>query len=602
MIPFRSLLAVFVVLAALGTSLGTGRPVFAAEVIIQLPANAQGIGDHLRAASLSVQTAARKDATAQDLLAAARADYARMVGALYEIGGYGGVVSILVDGREAADIPPFAAPARIGRIVLRVEPGPLFVFSTTRIAPLAPGTDLPEGFRPGAPAFSTVITQATATAGKAWREAGHARVAIAGQRLVADHRGARLAAEVTLAPGPRLRFGELALARPGAVRPARIRAIAGLPTGRVYHPREVKKASERLRRTGAFSSVVLTDAEQIGPGDSLDILATLADATPRRFGFGAEVSSLEGLTLSSFWLHRNLLGGAERLRIEGEVGGIGGNSGGIDYSVSARFDRPATFTPDTALFFEATAQSRDEPDYRQRSVKVSGGLSHIFSDTLSGEVALAYQFSDVTDALGARRLEHVLFPARLTLDTRDKALDARKGMFVDLELTPFVGLGGGGSGARMLIDARHYVELGHSGGLILAARAQLGSVAGAQIAGVPPEMLFFSGGAGSVRGQPYQSLAVNLPSGQKVGGRSFAALSAELRARLKGPWSVVGFADGGFVGAGSWGNGTGNSHGGAGFGLRYDTGLGPIRVDIATPLDSDAGRDFEIYIGIGQAF
>ncbi len=40
------------------------------------------------------------------LLAKARGDYARMTGALYNLGYYGGVISILVNGREAASIPP----------------------------------------------------------------------------------------------------------------------------------------------------------------------------------------------------------------------------------------------------------------------------------------------------------------------------------------------------------------------------------------------------------------------------------------------------------------------------------------------------------------
>lgn len=595
---FRPLLSVLLALALLGGV----RAVAAAEVTIALPADAQGLGGHLRDASLSVETAAREDATAQDLLAAARADYARMVGALYEVGRYGGVVSIRVDGREAADMPAFAAPARIGRIAIRVEPGPLFTFSQTRIAPLAPGTRLPEGFRPGWPAFSETIGKTTAAAGRGWREAGHAKVAIAAQRLVADHRGARLAADITLAPGPRLRFGQLVVARPGNVRPGRVRAIAGLPTGEVYHPDEVREASRRLRRTGAFSSVVLDEAETPGPDGTLDIVATLADARPRRFGFGAELSSLEGLTLSGFWLHRNLMGGAERLRIDAEVGGIGGDSGGIDYVLSARFDRPATFTSDTGLFLSARAQEKDEPDYRERSVRLGGGLSHIFSDTLTGEAGIAYQYSDIDDDLGSRRLEHVLFPARLTWDTRDDDLNARQGVYIDLDVTPFVGIGGGGLGARLYLDARQYISLTRDGGLVLATRAQLGTVNGASLTQVPPEMLFFSGGAGTVRGQSYKSLGIDLPGGRQVGGRSFSALSAELRADLSGPWSVVGFADGGFVGAGSWWDGVRDSHYGAGFGVRYDTGLGPVRVDIATPLDSSAGSEFELYIGIGQAF
>lgn len=581
--------------------LGTARIAGAAEVFIQLPASATGLDGQLRDASISVKTVEEEGVTTQDILAAARADYARMVGALYEVGRYGGVVSIKVDGREAADISPLATPSQIRQIVIQVQPGPLFRFSTTRIAPIAPETELPEGFRPGATAYSAVVGEAVDASVETWRNRGHAKVAIADQRITANHAGARLSAEVTLAPGPRLTFGDLVVTRQGAVRPDRIRDIAGLPTGKVYSPEEVRKASRRLRRTGAFSSVVLEDAENIGPGNTLDINATLADAKPRRFGFGAEISSLEGLTLSGFWLHRNLLGGAERLRIEGKVSGIGGDSGGMDYIFSSRFDRPATFNPDTDLYLSARAQELDEPDFRERSIRVGGGFLHRFSDELTGEIGVAYQFTDINDDLGSRTLEHFLLPASLEYDTRDVELNAKKGVYANLELTPFVGLDNDSLGARLYFDARQYLTFGKTDGLTFATRAQFGSVSGAGIAQVPPDMLFYSGGAGTVRGQSYKDLAVNLGPGLRIGGRSFAAVSAELRARVKDKWSVVGFADAGFVGRDSfWDNGS--SHYGAGIGVRYDTGLGPIRVDLATPLGSNAGDNVELYIGIGQAF
>lgn len=582
--------------------LGLGGPSFATEVIFQLPPRAQGLGGHLTDASLSVQAAAGEDSTPQDILAAAQADYARLVSALYEVGRYGAVVSIRVDGREAAEISPFDAPARIGRIVIRIEPGPLFTFSTTRLAPLAPGTRLPEEFRPGRPAFSEFIGDAISASAVAWREAGHAKVSIADQRIAANHRNARLSAEITLAPGPRLTFGNLVVRETGNVRPERIRAIAGLPEGEVYHPDEVEEASRRLRRTGAFRSVVLEEAEAIGPGNTLDIEATLIDAKPRRFGFGAEISSLEGLSVSSFWLHRNLFGGAERLRIEGEVKGIGGDSGGIDYIFSTRFERPATFNPDTDFFAEIEAKELNEPDYRQRYIRAGAGLTYIFSEELTGEAGIAYQYADIDDALGSRRLEHVFLPARLTYDTRDDPLDATEGAFLDLDVTPFAGIDNDGLGARALLDARTYLGFGEGDRFVFASRAQIGTVNGASLTEVPPDMLFFSGGAGTVRGQPYQSLGIPVAPGLQVGGRSFAALSAELRAQVKGKWSAVAFADAGFVGADSWWDDGGQTHYGAGFGVRYDTGLGPIRVDLATPLGSNAGEEVELYIGVGQAF
>ncbi|MEL6119770.1 MAG: hypothetical protein AAFR49_08825, partial [Pseudomonadota bacterium] len=70
----------------------------ATEVFLQLPPDAQGLEDHLTSAASSFEAVEREGATPQDIMAAARADYGRVAAALYEVGYYGGVISILVDG------------------------------------------------------------------------------------------------------------------------------------------------------------------------------------------------------------------------------------------------------------------------------------------------------------------------------------------------------------------------------------------------------------------------------------------------------------------------------------------------------------------------
>lgn len=575
---------------------------WATEVSLNAPAVSGDFADKLRSESIAVQTARRENATPQDMLAAAQADYARLTGVLYAAGYYGGVISIKVDGREAATVPPLDELPRVDRITLNVDPGPPFTFSTARITPLAPGTELPEGFARGQQARADAVRDATRAGVERWRDVGHAKADVAGQSVTADHRNTTLSAEVALAPGPRLTFGKLTGPDDSRVRASRVRAIADLPTGKVYDPEAVKEAANRLRRTGAFRSVALEESDVIGPGQTLDFHADLTDAKRRRVGFGGEVSSLEGLSISAFWLHRNLLGGAERLRFDAEVGGIGGDSGGIDYLLSARFERPATFNSDTGLYLGARIEELNEPDFRERTVEVGAGLTHIFADHLKGEAGIAYRYSEVDDDLGSRTLEQIIFPGRLTWDRRDNELDAREGAFVNLQLTPFIGLNGSAAGARIYTDARAYHSFGAENGLTLAARAQIGTVAGAQASEVPPAFLFFSGGAGTVRGQPYQSLAIDLGGGRRIGGRSFMAFSGELRAQINDTFGAVAFADTGYISADDLGNGTGEWHSGAGIGGRYYTGIGPIRVDVATPLDGDAGSDFELYIGIGQAF
>ena len=46
----------------------------------------------------------------------------------------------------------------------------------------------------------------------------------------------------------------------------------------------------------------------------------------------------------------------------------------------------------------------------------------------------------------------------------------------------------------------------------------------------------------------------------------------------------------------------GGGHSGAGLGLRYDTPVGPIRLDVATPVGGNTGDGVQVYVGLGQAF
>lgn len=580
-------------------------PVRTAEVRLSAPQSPDKFAEKLRSASLSVTAAAQDDSTAQDLLAAAQADYARLIGVLYAEGFYGGTIAVRVDGREAADIPPLSPPEEIEQIEITVTRGAEFLFDHAEVSPLSPKTKTPETFREGELAKAALIAEATRAGIDGWRDAGHAKARIAAEDIVADHPRARLDARIALDPGPRLRFGALEIVEgdsPSRVRAARIRDIAGLPTGRVFSPAKIDAAANRLRRTGAFRSVRLTEADTPNLDGTLDIAAQVSDAKRRRVGAGVELASLEGITLSGFWLHRNLLGGAERLRIDALIGGIGGESGGEDLRLGARLDRPATFTPDTGAFVLANIEDRNEPDYRERKAELGGGITHVFSDDLTAEAGLTYRYSEITDDLGKRELQHILLPLRATWDRRDDPLNPRDGLYLDVALTPFAGLDQGGSGARIYADLRDYLTLGESRRFTLAGRAQLGSVAGASIIDVPADMLFYSGGAGTVRGQSYQSLGVDLAPNITVGGRSFLGVSGELRAMVNKNVQAVAFADAGFVGEDALGTGTGDWHGGAGLGARYFTAVGPIRIDLATPLDSDAGTTFEIYIGIGQAF
>lgn len=559
----------------------------------------------LRLASILLASEKAGTVDAQDLFADARAEYASLLGALYASGYYSPVIHILIDGREAAGIAALDAPDRIGRISVQVDPGPVFAFSRATVAPLAAGTVLPEGFAAGKVAESGAVIAAVGAAVDGWRAVGYAKAEAGAQNLVADHDAATLSADVTINAGPRLRFGPLVIQGQDRMRTARILEIAGLPEGAVYSPKDIKRATDRLRRTGVFKSVTLVEDDAITAPDLLGITATLVEEKPRRYSFGAEIASFDGLMLNGSWLHRNLFGGAERLTLRGEVLNIGVQTGGIDYGLGLTLDRPATFTPDTTLSFGTNYDHLDEADFVSDGFDATLTLTQVFSDTLTAQAGFGYEYSSVTDVVRTTVYQNLSLPIGVTWDKRDSKTDAAKGFYLDAEVKPFLGFGVTDSGARLTADLRGYRAVGDR--LVFAGRLQAGAILGATLIGTPRDDLFYSGGGGTVRGQPYQSLGVNVLRDAslatfKTGGTYFLAGSVEARVKVTESIGVVGFVDVGQVDVNGFFSDAGNWHAGAGLGLRYATGVGPVRLDLAVPVGGSTGDGLQIYVGLGQAF
>lgn len=594
---FRAVAPGSALTAALCLALAT--PTAGAELVLRAPAP---LADDLRAASLTGSALDAGETNVQDLIAAAQSDYRRVLAALYEQGYFSAEVHVLVDGREAAGLSALNPPAGINRIEITVDPGPAFTFGRAQVAPLPQGMTPAPGFAPGQPAGTAIMREAAQGAVAAWRQSGHAKAQVTDQDIVADHAVNRVDASFRVTPGPRLTFGPSRISPDSAdsrVRPERIRAIAGIPEGKVYDPDAIDTAERRLRRTGAFRSATVTEDAGIGPNDTLGTEIAVEDAKPRRFGVGAELSTTEGLKLTGYWLHRNAFGGAERLRFDAEIAGIGGGTGGIDYSLGATLTRPAFRHPDAQLTFRALIEREDEPTYLSDHVELAVGVDRIVSDRLTLRAELAFRLAQTRDVQGWRDFRHVLLTGGATWDNRDSGTDPRKGAYAEVDVTPFLGFAGSSSGVRATADLRGYRAVGSR--VVLAGRMQAGSVLGPSIAATPPDFLFYSGGGGTVRGQGYQSLGVGTGA-NRTGGKSFAAFSAELRTDVSDKIGAVAFVDYGYVAASSTFDG-GDWHGGAGIGVRYKTGLGPIRADLATPLTgSGAGKSVSLYVGIGQAF
>jgi translocation and assembly module TamA len=147
-----------------------------------------------------------------------------------------------------------------------------------------------------------------------------------------------------------------------------------------------------------------------------------------------------------------------------------------------------------------------------------------------------------------------------------------------------------------------YHAFGEGNRFVVAGRVAASVLTVDDITGVAANKRLYVGGAGSVRGYGYQNIGPRDMDGNLIGGRSSLVLSGELRYRMNEQLGLVAFVDAGNAYSAML-PGFGDFKVGVGGGLRYLTPVGPIRLDVAVPLQPESGDpSVAIYVGLGQAF
>jgi outer membrane translocation and assembly module TamA len=138
-----------------------------------------------------------------------------------------------------------------------------------------------------------------------------------------------------------------------------------------------------------------------------------------------------------------------------------------------------------------------------------------------------------------------------------------------------------------------------------------GTLAGPSAALIPFYKRYFVGGSTSIRGWGRYQVSPLTPSGEPIGGRTMMELSTEARFGIRGKLGGVLFVDGGNAWEGPWEVQLTKLRWAVGPGIRYDTPIGPMRVDLGVQLNPIDGlvlegnpekRKWRVHFSIGQAF
>ena len=505
------------------------------------------------------------------------------------------------DGTVKASVDRDAKPVAV---TLTVDKGKLFRFGTYDIRfvdtddpPKAP-TPADLGFVTGAPARGEDIL-------KAGRELFQ-RLAVDARPLAkrvdrvitVDHRNNTVDVSVVIDPGPPARFGPVTFQGLERTSESYVQEWITWQQGDPWDQSAVNTFRLGLSGTGLFGSVIVKTPDHVDAKDELPITVVVTEAKPRSIGASVSYSTDRGLGGKVFWRHRNLFGHNENF--EATV-----SADFLQQGVSVEFTRPNFKKLDQTLFATADA-ARDETDaYSGYEANAELGMIWALADRWRFATSGTLAWSNLDSADG--RQSSLLFRLPLTLSYRgsDNELNPTEGVRFDLGVSPAVG-----EASKALLfnessaELRAYQPLDEEHRYVLAGRVELASIVGEETSDIPANARLYAGGGGSIRGYAYQTVGPLDADNNPLGGRSRIELSGEFRMRVWGDFGVVPFVDAGNVYNSEFPSFDEPLQWAAGIGFRYYSIAGPLRLDVAFPINRRPNIDdpFQLYISLGQAF
>ncbi|MBW1952004.1 MAG: BamA/TamA family outer membrane protein [Deltaproteobacteria bacterium] len=411
-------------------------------------------------------------------------------------------------------------------------------------------------------------------------------------------------------PGLLCRFGAIKITGEDLETPETlIRRCLTFHPGEIFSLEKIYDSQSKLYALDLFQSVMVTP-EKVPPGQTeIPITVTLKEKKKRSLKLGAGYGSEDEFRGRAILRFRNLAGGGRLLDLYTKYSRL-------ETRMEGSFYNPLFLCTFADLNINGGVLRRYLPGFTDRSFYSREVLEREFPWKIKGYIGHGLEFSRpfnipieslelLTETEPGKTYQSSMLLWGLSRDSTDNPADPQRGGLMTLsgEYAPDF-LGSRLQFIHSLMEVRHYQNLGRKN-LVLAGRVKFGLINPIQeTAEIPIVRRFFSGGMGSVRGYRLDYLGPRNPAGDPLGGNSLLEGGLEFRFPIFKELRGVAFMDCGNVFLEVDDTDLGQLKYGAGFGLRYQTPVGPVGLDVAFPLNPiDRERDdYQIYFTIGQAF
>jgi len=565
------------------------------EVTFNVPAD-DGLKQQIEASSRLLSLKSSPPASMAALKRRANDDAARFERVLRSRGYYDSDITTEV----AGDAPPY-------QVTVTIAPGDRFTLAAFDIA-YAGGPPEHEAARAnlgdlgialGAPAVADAVVAGEARLLRWLANHGYPFATLDDRLVLLDIVDRTLWVQVTVKSGPLVRFGDLQISGLQRSRPVLVERAVDWRPGDIYDQREVDATVVRLGGTGVFSSVAIEPAggaEDAAGERAMDVV--VAEGPPRSISVGLGYESDLGPEVQFGWEHRNIFGEAERLSVRTTLGMQ-------RQRVDTTLTKPDFLQRDQNLIVSGNLVNERFDAYDETGIETSALLERKLSENWIASAGVAGELFRISDDIGPDRSLLFGLPLRAVYDNSDNLLNPTEGYRLTLLTTPWAGQAD--TAVQFLTTsaiASAYRPLDADRRVVVAVRGEVGTIIGADLAELPANQRFYAGGGGSVRGYEYQKAGPLNRNNDPTGGKSLIAVSGELRLMVTEQFGVVPFIDGGTVYPDARPDFGDEFFWGAGLGLRYLTAVGPVRFDVAVPLDRRPNIDdsYQFYISLGQAF
>ncbi len=551
---------------------------------------------------------------------AARSDKTSFEQALKAAGYYQGVVDFSLETRKE----------NLLTVIFTVTPGPLYRISDYKITYLDKVGDLKNdsthptrftqfGLNPrgisgsrnktvdGAFDFGAADGAALLNAQQAFLKGlwdnGFPSAKIEARRVIANPENATAIAQFEFSSGPKALFGAPVINGLTRTHEKYIASLLTYEIGALYNKSDIINYRDKLSQTGLFDNIDISPAATQGDGNT-PVLINLTERKHRTIGAGAFYSTSEGPGGRIFYENRNLFKNAERFRAELEFSQI-------EQSVTTSLDKPLSTLPGS-IFLQGAFINETTDAFDARTINITGGVSKFwFDQKLETRGGLALETSSVEPNNGApqQRTFFVSAPFVVNWNNEDDFLNPTKGVRSSLLITPYTGTD---NFTQIEATARTRYAFGARKRIITAFRGRVGATVGSDLEELPFNKRFFSGGGGSARGFGFQEAGPveiqNNADGEIInvtptGGRSVIEGAIEARYAFTNTIQGAAFIDTGSISQNAVPDFNEDFFVGVGAGIRYITPIGPLRIDIAVPLDRRPfDNRIQFLISLGQAF